>query len=248
LAQQPFSDSKLILPVTDSVSVTETPFNKRYCCWFCGEPNGAHFTFPPQNTSSPVHYDEQLLITCPHPVISVPSCSECHKLAKNAFVNTIWAVKSFVKKKLIKRYAKDLAIGINWTEQELASSEFEDGNFAGFAKSAWFMYGVAKTRVNYVSWPLVINGIELDELLLDDVATAPFNFDGVVYPSLAEAISHYAKTFFLDEQYVATVLQHMSQGDASPQSFAQAVRFCRLLVNATPHERKVAFKELVTES
>ena len=241
------SNSQLTKPVAASVIVTETPFNKRYCCWFCGEPNYAHFIFPSHSTLSSYQGDKSLLITCPHPVISVPSCTECQRLAKKARVHTIWAVKNFVKQQLIKRHAKDLAIGINWTKEELETSGFDDGNFAGFAKSAWFIYEVAKGRVNYLGWPLVAEGIELDELLLDEKITEAFSFDGVLYPSLTDAITHYAKTFLLDEHYVSEVLQYIGNGDISERTFARAVRFCRLLVNATPNERKVALKQLTLE-
>jgi len=242
------SNSQLTKPEAATVIVTETPFNKRHCCWFCGEPNHAHFVFPSHDSLSSYLGDKSLLVTCPHPVISVPSCGECHKLAKKSRVHTIWAVKDFVKQQLVKRHAKDLAIGINWTEEELASSEFEQGNFAGFARSAWFIYEVAKGRVNYLGWPLVANGIELDELLLDEKVTKVFSFDGVQYPSLADAITHYAKTFLLDEHYVSEVLQHLGNGDIDERAFARAVRFCRLLVNDTPNERKIALKALIAES
>jgi len=234
-------------PVSASVIVTETPFNKRRCCWFCGEPNNTQLIFPSHCSLSAYQGDNSLLVTCPHPVISVPSCSECHKLAKKARVHTIWAVKDFVKRQLIKHHAKDLAIGINWTQEELASSEFEDGNFAGFARSAWFIYEVAKGRVNYLGWPLTVNGLELDELQLDEKIEEAFAFDGVLFPSLADAISHYAKTFLLNEHYISEVLQHLGNGDVDERSFARAVRFCRLLVNATPNERKVALKALISD-
>jgi len=240
--------SQLTKSVSAFVINTETPFNKRHCCWFCGEPNNAQFIFPSHSSLSSYRGDKSLLVTCPHPVISVPSCGECLKLAKKARVHTIWAVKAFVKQQLIKHYAKDLAIGINWTKQELATSGFEDGNFSGFARSAWFIYEVAKGRVNYLAWPLVANGIELDEMLLDEKVSEVFGFDGVLYPSLADAISHYAKTFLLDEHYISEVLQHIGNGDIDERTFARAVRFCRLLVNATPSERKIALKALIADT
>ncbi|ALO34354.1 hypothetical protein CMT41_06115 [Colwellia sp. MT41] len=228
------------------VAIIETPFSKRHCCWFCGEPSQVSFIFPAISATSANETKQYLLRSCSHPVISVPTCYECQQLAKNNHEENIWAVKHLVKRQLLKRYAKDLAIGIQWSEQELASSEFEQGNFAGFARSAWFMYEVAKERVNYLGWPLVVHGIELNEDEL--VAADTFSFDGVLYPSLAEAINHYAKVFLLDEPYVMAVLQYMSHGDIDEKSFAQAVRFCRLLVNATANERKVAFKALMNNS
>ncbi len=238
----------LYKPVTTSVVMTETPFDKRHCCWFCGEPSHVFYLFRSYNVAFPYESDNTLSSSRSHPEISIPSCRECQQFANKAKEKTIPAVKSYVKKKLLTRYAKDLAIGVNWTKEELATSEFEQGNFAGFARSAWFMYEVAKTRVSYLGWPLVVNGIELEEIDLEQIEVETFNFDGVLYPSLAEAINHYAKIFLLDEYYVTAVLQHMGNGHIDEKSFAQAVRFCRLLVNASPHERKVAFKALIARS
>lgn len=231
--------------VTNSVVITETPFNKRHCCWFCGEPNHGEFVFPFHEVKTNSFDYNYLVLSCPHPTISIPSCGECRKIAKKAQVDNIWAVSVHVKKQLLKNYSKDLAIGINWTQEELATNEFEQGNFAGFAKSAWFMYEVAKGRVNYLAWPLVVNGIELKVIDYEVIQVESFSFDGVLYPSLPDAIKHYATVFLLDEPYIFAVLQHISGGDINQKSFAQAVRFCRLLVNATLNERKVAFKDLV---
>ncbi|PKI17384.1 hypothetical protein [Colwellia sp. 12G3] len=230
------------------IIITETPFDKRHCCWFCGEPSHAVFIFPSYSSAFSYESDKYLSLSSSHPVISVPACRECQKLANKAEESTILAVRANVKKQLIQRYAKDLAIGVNWTEQELATSEFEQGNFAGFARSAWFMYEVAKTRVSYLAWPLVANGIELEEIDLEEIQAETFSFDGVLYPSLSDAINHYAKIFLLDEHYVIAVLQHLGNGDIDEKSFAQAVRFCRLLVNASPSERKVAFNNLVAKN
>ncbi|WP_232769079.1 hypothetical protein [Colwellia sp. Bg11-28] len=241
-------NNKLTKPVIAPIVITETPFDKRHCCWFCGEPSHVVFIFPSYSSAFAYESDKYLSLSSSHPLISLPSCRECQQFANKAKENTILAVKGYVKQKLLKRYAKDLAIGVNWTEQELATSEFEQGNFAGFARSAWFMYEVAKARVSYLGWPLVANGIELEEVDLEDLQVETFNFDGVLYPSLSDAIAHYAKIFLLDEHYVTAVLQHLGNSGIDEKSFAQAVRFCRLLVNASANERKIAFKALVAKS
>ena len=240
-------NSKLVKPVATAVVMTETPFDKRHCCWFCGEPSHVVFIFQSYSSLFPDESDKYLSLSSSYPAISVPSCRECQQLANKAKENTILAAKGYVKKQLLKRYAKDLAIGVNWTEEELATSEFDQGNFSGFARSAWFMYQVAKARVSYLGWPLVANGIELEEVDLVELEVETFNFDGVLYPSLSDAIAHYAKIFLLDEHYVTAVLQHLDNGGIDEKSFAQAVRFCRLLVNASPNERKVAFKALIAK-
>ncbi len=231
----------------DHVIITETPFSKRHCCWFCGEPNDTQFIFPPNSSLSSYHEDKYILLDCSHPAISVPSCNECAKIALRARVDSIWLVKAYVKRQLIKLHSKELAIGVNWTKQELASSEFEGGNFAGFARSAWFIYELAKERVNYAGWRLIANGIELGEGNLNDDSTESFCFDGVKYPTIEDALLHYAKVFSLDEHYLKAVLQHLSGGNVSTTAFSKAIRFCRLLVNASPNERKHAFKALIEQ-
>jgi hypothetical protein len=237
---------QLTKPVT--VAITETPFDKRYCCWFCGEPSHVDFIFPFTNTHSILYHEtKHLLRSCPHPKISVPCCSECQKIASKAQVDNIWAVNTFVKEQLLKRHTKDLAIGINWTQQELSSSEFEQGNFAGFAKSGWFIYEVAKSRVNYIGWPLVADGIKLDDSTHKEEQSVPFYFDGVLYPSITDAIEYFGNIFSVDPSYVSAVLQHMANGKSNEKVFAQVIRFCRLLVNATPTERKLAFNALVVQ-
>lgn len=234
------------------VVITETPFDKRHCCWFCGEPSHVDFVFPPNNTLTSYHETKYLLLSCPHPTISVPCCGECQNLAARAEVDNIWSVNLYVKQQLLKRHAKDLAIGVNWTKDELANSEFEDGNFSGFAKSAWFIYEVAKGRVSYKGWPLIANGLVLDSSVAEGECVEPFQFDGVVYPSVNDAIAHYGNTFKLDQHYMTAVLKQMSEGiiekQLDGQSFSKAVRFCRALVDATPDKRKLAYRKLVSKS
>ena len=131
--------------------MTESPFDKRYCCWFCGEPKSIDFIFPTNEVHSPILSEASSILVCPHPKISIPSCLECHDMAKKSDVNSIWAVNDVVKRTLMKCYRKHLAIGKNWTPEELNNSEFQQGSIAGFARSAWFMYEVARDRVNYNS-------------------------------------------------------------------------------------------------
>lgn len=208
-------------------SLVETPFQYRHCCWFCNEPAAKVFEFP--------QYDNYV-VSPTHPSLAVRCCSECFGSANKSKVNSIWLVFNEVKRFLIKKYHKDLAIGINWTQEELNNSQFESGNFAGFQKSAWFMYEVAKARVNFNGWPLIINGINIDEA---EYSVSRFIFDGVEYPSYEDAITHYAKTFILPKEFFRKVLSITGL-----EKFAYAVRFCRLLVGATPNEREAALKEL----
>ena len=208
------------------ISQVEVPFEFRSCCWFCGEPTGAAFTFP---------HSQYLVLACPHVQLTVPACDECCGLASKVRKNAIWAVADAVKAALIKRYQKDLAIGSHWTPTSLAESEFEEGSFAGFQKSAWFIYEVARERINFKRWPLIVDGIELEI----EREKEHFEFDGVTYPSVDDAISHYCQIFYLNETFFISVLEKYTLA-----RFAEAVRFCRLMVEKTPAERAVILKTL----
>jgi hypothetical protein len=108
------------------------------------------------------------------------------------------------------------------------------------------MFEVAKGRVNYESWPLVIDGIELNELDFSTQAIESFSFDGVLYPSVSEAVNYYCNVFYIDESYFYKVLRCMvsESSDVNQTLFAKTVRFCRLLVNASSHECNLALQGL----
>jgi len=218
---------------------TETPFNKRHDCWFCGEPN--QYVFSLTNA-----FEVQTSDSEPITQLSLPSCKECYQHAKKSVIKanyeghyySIWTIKSEVKQYLIHHYRKDLAIGINWTKTELEESEFEQGNFAGFKRSAWFMYELAKARVNYASWPLIVDGITI----LDECQEQTYNFDDVIYPNIEQAMLHYANALSLSLNYFRSVFELFGN-----DQFAKTVRFCRLLVAANASEQEQALRQLRKE-
>jgi hypothetical protein len=210
----------------DNDNFIEVPFEHRHQCWFCAEPAASHFSFPHQH---------HLVFDCPHPTLTVPSCTECVSAALKANVRNIWQVEQQVKKFLIRKYKKDLAIGLNWTQDELANAGFEDGSFSGFQKSAWFMYEVAKERVSFRGWRIVVDGIEIEQ----DSGDGHFHFDGVYYPSVEDAIEHYSENFRLDRIFFRQVLAKIGL-----EKFSQAVRVCRLFVGASAEEKVHALRDL----
>ena len=211
-------------------SLIETPFEYRRCCWFCGEPKQYMFGFP---------HNQYLVFQCTHSPLQVPACKECYAFASKAKVNNIWQVQVYVKQQLMKHYKKDLAIGLNWTEEELRNSGFEGGSFEGFQRSAWFMYEVAKNRVSYSGWPLYINGLPVEYM----EEKRSFIFDGIRYPTIDDAIKHYAQTFDLSLLFFKKVLAEL--GD---NKFGEAVRYARLFVGTTPQEQTIALNKLKNKS
>ncbi len=220
---------------SNEVSSIEIPFEHRHHCWFCGEPWQLKLCFPALVTNNN-YRTEHLVLDCPHPRLSVPSCAECYRLAHQAKVDSIWAVNEFVKRRLLKIYRKDLAIGINWTEEELKNSGFEGGCFSGFQKSAWFIYQVAQARVSFIGWPIVYHGVDV-EVTFDEQC---FSFDGVTYPNIDDAVDHYCQVFSLNKDFFQTALSKVGI-----ERFAKVIRFCRLLVGATPNEQKQSLKEFI---
>jgi hypothetical protein len=205
-------------------TLIDIPFKQRHQCWFCGEPSELTFGFPHQYFP---------VFDCPHPSLSVPSCRECSRLARKAEQHSIWAVGNAVKRFLTQTYRRDLAIGLNWTKEELANSEFETGNFEGFQKSAWFMYEVAKQRVNYQGWPLSLDGVEL---AVDYISTE-FLFDGITYPSIEIAIEQFVDSYDLPLWCFQKALLVVGITE-----FGKAVKFCRLLIGRTPEQQKLALR------
>lgn len=220
---------------SNDVSSIEIPFEHRHHCWFCGEPSQTTFIFP-SKYSSDFSQAQHVASNCVHPKLSVPCCGECYRLASQVNADSIWTVNEEVKRRLLHIYRKDLAIGLNWTKEELETSEFEGGSFAGFQKSAWFIYEVAKDRMSFLSWPINYHGVELaiekDEQI--------FMFDGVTYPNVEDAVTHFCQVYFLNKQLFQAALTKVGN-----KRFASVVRFCRLLVGATPNEQKQSLHEFV---
>lgn len=207
--------------------VIEIPFNQRSRCWFCGEPNDKLLDFPKYTS-------EESLLT--HAPISLPSCNECAAIIKRSAFTSIYAYRNAIKQALTVKHQKVLAIGSNWSEQELQESELEGSAFAGFKRSAWFMFELMQGRINYPGWPLQVNDVKLPI----EQTHHSFTFDGVTYINLDSAVMYATKTFHLDEQLFTRVLSVIGK-----DKFAQAIRLCRLYPILTSKNRESVFLQIV---
>lgn len=143
-----------------------------------------------------------------------------------------------VKDALMRIYAKHLAIGINWTEEELAESEFSCKVFEGFKKSAWMMYQIARDRINAPGWPLVLEGEEID----DQGYNAGFEFDGVTFNSVNAAIQYYSTQFTLDPQFFAELLRLVGRA-----RFNYALRLARIHIAAAKEMKRQVLQDVEAE-
>lgn len=192
----------------------ETPFNFRHTCWFCGEPSYQWPNFPRRQVTN-----------LSHPKLQIPACDECAPIVAKSKAAHIYLCREQVKKALRKAYQKHLAIGVQWTKDELENSGFEGKALEGFAESGWAMFEIARDRINYAGWPLAVAGVEILESECCDVLSEPFSFDGVDYPSLNEAITQYALAFHFERRVLSEAVSIVGR-----QRFSQAVSFCRLLI------------------
>ncbi|MCE2573468.1 hypothetical protein [Motilimonas eburnea] len=188
----------------------DIPFHFRHLCWLCGEPCHRQFRFP-ANT--------QDASRCEHAPLILPCCQECLGLAKQVrgANNHIADFRAQYKKAFARKYQKHLAIGKNWTKQELEQSELSGKAFAGFKKSAWMMFEIAQQRLLFQGWSIQSEG---QEMLSQPTS---FCFDGEEFVSLDAAIESYAKRFFIEPDYLAAAVSKVGAA-----RFAVAVRFCRL--------------------
>lgn len=208
--------------------VIEIPFNYRATCWFCGEPSQSLLNFPKQR-------GEEAFIS--HRPISLPACKECSTIVKRSAFISLYCYRNAIKQALMVKHQKVLSIGLNWTKQELEESQLEGNAFAGFKKSAWFMFEMMQARINYQGWDLVVENQKLD--LQNE--QQPFEFDGTVYTDLDTAVNHVVKTFFLDEQLFTRVLSVLGKA-----KFGQAIRLCRLYPALKNKERDQVFSDILS--
>lgn len=205
----------------------EIPFNYRNTCWFCGEPNDKNINFPKKS------YEMNIVS---HKPICLPSCKECASIIQRSAFTSIYAYRDAIKQALVKKHQKVLSIGSNWTEQELMDSELEGSAFEGFKRSAWPMFKLMQARINYVGWPVVIN----NDQVIEEKDNESFDFDGITYPCLDDAVTHAVKTFFLDEELFTRILSVLGKN-----KFSQAIRLCRLYPKLTTKQRESVFLEIL---
>ncbi|MGR5280561.1 hypothetical protein [Photobacterium damselae] len=210
--------------MSDCTHYIEVPFEYRHCCWFCGEPFYEHVSF----MATP-NYDGQK-----HPIM-LPSCHECFGLAKDLKVSSLDLLRDKIKEKLHQKYQKHLRIGLNWTEDELRDCEFEGKALEGFRESAWMMYQIAKERVNYSGWDLVIDGIPLPKL----TTVYQVEFDGVIYTSLHHAVTQLAQAYAIPEAWLADVVELVGRDKLS-----YALRFCKTTYGYSAQERQASLDSL----
>ncbi|WP_105901667.1 hypothetical protein [Vibrio gangliei] len=204
----------------------DIPFNFRHTCWFCGEPASRSFDFPknPKN----IHFLE-------HAPMSIPACSECAVVNVAADTASIWAVRDHVKHALMDKYASHLAIGQNWTEEELEESEFSGALLGGFGESAWKMYLIAKQRISYPGWQVAVDGITVE----GESEAYGFEFDGVRYMSLNTCINHLIKSLRLDKELLPELVDILG-----PERLDYALKIGKLNKAIIPYQRNKILDEV----
>ncbi len=177
----------------------DIPFNQRHTCWFCGEPSDQHSFFPNPKTKQNQRTELALQIPC---------CHECQTFSQQSDRDNVWEWRLHIKHQLMKKYAKHLAIGVNWSKEELEQTEFDGASFKGFKRSAWDMYQIAQQRVDYPGWELAIDGIPLD--IINDAHR--FEFDNKTFIHLNAAVEFYVQAEGLDNYLFSQLVDILGSG------------------------------------
>jgi len=214
---------------THAYTSIDIPFNCRHTCWFCGEPSSTSLHFP---------HDAQSCIYLEHVLLTIPACNECQSFKYPSDLTSIWALRACIKQALISKYTKHLAIGENWTEQELIDSDFSGAILGGFGKSAWHMYEIAKQRVAFQGWLVSVDDLPLNSI--DD--TAGFEFNGTHYSSLNTCID-----FFVDATNVDKDLLTQLVDIVTPNRFDYALKIAKLNKRISNAQRVQIIDEITTQ-
>jgi hypothetical protein len=166
----------------------------------------------------------------------MPICDECKSYRCHYEVNSLVKLEELIKEKIVKRSAKELSIGANWTEKELQESELNGGAFDGFKRSGWPMYLIAKDRVNYSGWELCIDGIPIEHISIDE----KFEFDGLTFTSFISMLDYLSNSFSLNREFLKQVLTIYGNNRA-----IEAVKFCRLVPNDSKAQYEKAVNDLI---
>lgn len=210
--------------MTSSYHNIDVPFDYRHTCWFCGEPYFDSHAF-----MAVPNYDNQTL------PIMLPCCQECFAFANAVKVSSLDLLRDKVKQQLHKKYHKHLQIGVNWTKEELESSEMDGKALEGFRISGWKMFEIAKERVNYAGWPINIDGLPC----YDVTTTFQFEYDGIIYTSLNHAVTQLAALYAIPQPYLEQVIELVGR-----DKMTYALRFCKTTYGYSPAERESSLASL----
>ncbi|WP_194435856.1 hypothetical protein [Vibrio fluminensis] len=214
---------------TLNYSLIDIPFNCRHTCWFCGEPSSTTIEFPDSSN---------VTASLSHPLLSLPTCQECGSFKYPRHIRSVWVLRSHIKQTLITKYTKHLAVGENWTEEELKQSEFSGAILGGFGKSAWQMYLIAKQRVAYQGWGLSVDDQPLE--ILDD--TSSFEFNGVKYPSLDACIDFLVDGSGIDRELLTQLVEIVT-----PTRFSYALQISKLHKRPSMTKRQQIIDEITLQ-
>lgn len=208
----------------------EIPFSNRYTCWFCGEPSiDELYKFPTKQSD---------FNAIEHQALLLPICNECNSYKLNKYFASIFVLRDFIKGIIVKKYSKALGIGLKWTEQELVKSDLEGYALEGFKKSAWPMFEIAKSKINFHGWPITV-----DDVPLNFYSSAnSFVYEGIRYKNIDDASNVIIKELNLDR-----ILFEESLDIVGQSRFDYVVKLCKLNTSLSWQARNQILNDLFDE-
>lgn len=203
----------------------DIPFNNRHKCWFCGEPSDEFLDYPRR-----IDFEAKS-----HLPISLPVCNECDSLIAKEPTSSIYDLKIKLTHKNLKKYARVLGLGINWTKLELENEQLSGASFIGFNESAWAMYEIAKQRIGFKSWPLTYDGIPFD--MIDD--SYFFESEDIKFIDVGSAIDHYCDAEGLNKELMRSLTDILGEA-----RFRDVLRVSRTNVDLSRKEVLAVIREI----
>ena len=105
------------------------------------------------------------------------------------------------------------------------------------------MYQIAQKRINAPGWVLSIDGEQFDEdPLFAGSNTLGFEFDGLQFNNLTQAIKHYCAVLALDEAFLQQLVTFLGK-----DQFAHAIKLARLNIGITKSMQQKILNELIED-
>lgn len=174
----------------------DVPMEMIYTCFYCG-----CIATEDDHVPAVTRFHDYQAIYDRHAPLLVPSCGECNQILSNTMQETIFDRFNYCKKKLTSRYAKVLRYGEIWTEEAAEYADFS-GNFEVFVEQAQRMAQMAKQRLEWIHWPVTIDG----EILEMEQPRQEIKIFNKKFTSLDHMFDHVRKVDKIPTKYLQAVM------------------------------------------
>lgn len=175
----------------------DVPMDMLYTCFYCG-----CIATEDDHVPAVTRFHDYKAIYDRHAPLLVPSCNECNDLLSNSMQETIYERFHFCKKKLTAKHSKIIRYGEIWTEDAAEYADFS-GNFEVFVEQAQRMAKIVKQRLDWMHWPVSIDGESLE---VEDESLRKITIFNKTFTSMDHLFEHARKVDKISPKYLQAVV------------------------------------------